>query len=186
MSEPVRAGPDDADLIGRAQGGEARAFGELYERYVGRLYRYIYSWVGNRSDAEDLTELVFLRAYQALHRYRFRGLPFSAYLYKIARNVLVDHHRRRREEVSLAAVEGEAGEPNSVDDQVIQRAQRAALRHALASLPPDYAEIIRLRLLLELPTADAATWMGRSEGAVRVLLYRALRLMREKLMTDEH
>src|SRR4030042_817586 len=124
MNETSHPSAPDSALIARAQRGEAEAFGELYERYLDPIYRYLYSWAGNSGDAEDLTETVFLRASQALQR-------------------------------------------------------------ALTALPPDYGEVIRLRLLLGLPTGTVAAWMGRSQGAARILLFRALKALRQRL-TDEH
>ncbi len=185
MSETLRPPVPDSALIARAQRGEAEAFGELYERYLDPIYRYLHSWVGNSGDAEDLTETVFLRSFQALPRYQDRGLPFSAFLYRVARNVLVDHHRQRRVEEPIEESDHQGGGPRELDEALIHRERTAAVRKALASLPPDYGEVIRLRLLLGLPTGTVAAWMGRSEAAARVLLFRALKALRQKL-TDEH
>ncbi len=184
MSETSRPSAADTALIARAQRGETEAFGELYERYLDPIYRYLYSWVGNSRDAEDLTETVFLRSFQALPRYQDRGLPFSAFLYRIARNVLVDHHRQRRAEAPIEEADQPGGGAGELDEALIRQERTLILRRALASLPPDYGEVIRLRLLMGLPTATAAAWMERSEGAARVLLFRALKALRQKL-TDE-
>jgi RNA polymerase sigma-70 factor, ECF subfamily len=176
---------DDARLVAQAKRGDEDAFGELYRRYADSIYRYALSRGLPPADAEDVVSTVFLRAYQSLPRYRERGWPFSAYLYRIARNSLVDLYRRDKRE-------GPGDEPLErpesdvdIDDQVVRRAQLNAVRQALGALPEDYQEVIRLRLLLELPTVTVAAWMGRKEGAVRVLLHRALYALRSRMVQDD-
>lgn len=179
MDEQARAERSDAELIALAKGGEAEAFGELYRRYLDPIYRYVQVRVSDDSLAEDLSEMVFLRAFETLGSYRERGHPFSAFLYRVARNLVVDHYRRR-EELSLEHAPEQAG-PMDVAGEVARREQLRSVQAALAKLPEDHQEVIRLRVVLGLPTAEAATWMGRSEGAVRVLLHRALKSLRERL-----
>ncbi len=181
MSEPHRSALDDASLVARAKRGDREAFGWLYERYLEPLYRYVQSHVGNPRDAEDVTEQVFLRAYQALGSYQPRGHPFSAFLYKVARNMLIDKRRLEKEEVPIESAETPQADVRSMDERLIDQLESESLRAALAGLPPDYAEVIRLRMLLGLPTETVAAWMGRSEGSVRVLQYRALRALRKRL-----
>jgi RNA polymerase sigma-70 factor (ECF subfamily) len=173
--------PSDATLVARAKAGDVDAFGRLYRRYVESIYRYLFVRVRNEQDAEDLTEVVFLRSFQALGRYRERGWPFSAFLYQVAMNVLVDHYRQRKGEEQLSAAEHREIPSHQLDDGVIRSAEAAAARQAMADLPVDYQEVIRLRVLLGMPTPSVAAWMGRSQGAVRVLLFRALRFHRHRL-----
>jgi len=173
--------PIDADLVERARAGDGEAFGELYRRYFDPIFRYLCVRVDRAEDAEDLAGTVFLRAYRSLDRYRERGWPFSAFLYQVARNALVDHYRKRPRESGLAEAIDLGTGPRELDDD-LERAERVqAMRQALAELPPDYQEVIRLRVLLSLPTETTAQWMERSPGAVRVLLYRALAALRSKL-----
>jgi RNA polymerase sigma-70 factor (ECF subfamily) len=178
---------DDARLVAQAKRGDEDAFAELYRRYADSIYRYALSRGQPPADAEDVVSTVFLRAYQSLPGYRERGWPFSAFLYRIARNTLVDLYRRDRREVSDDGAQdrSETEPEGEVDDQIARRAQLDAVRQALADLPEDYQEVIRLRLLLELPTATVAAWMGRREGAARVLLHRALRALRERMVQDD-
>lgn len=180
MSESELSELSDAKLVARAQSGESDAFGVLYERYVEQIYRYVRSRVTLKRDAEDLTESVFVRSYEALDRYEERGHPYSAFLYQVARNVLVDHYRRPEEEgleESPPLVATGLGLEGRIErDEEVERIQRA-----MAELPDDYQEVIRLRVLMSLPTATAAEWLDRSEGAVRVLLYRALKSLRQKV-----
>lgn len=185
MSEIDWSALPDAELVRLARQGEGRAFGELYERYVGTIYRYVRSRVGGQQEAEDLTETVFLRALESLDRYEERGWPFSAFLYRIARNLITDRYRKGGEEVSLEAVVPQALDGPSPEDRVLESEEADAVRRALRVLPTDYQEVIRLRILLSLSTAETAAWMGRSEGAVRVLLYRALKALRERMEQED-
>lgn len=181
MDEAPVPEPSDARLVARAKAGDGDAFGQLYRRYIDSIYRYLYVRVGNAQDAEDLTEIVFLRSFQALGRYRERGWAFSAFLYQVAKNVLVDHYRQQRTEAELHASEAMATALRPLDDHVIQDERLRALRRALDDLPPDYREVITLRVVLALPTPLVARWMARTEGATRVLLYRALEAVRRRL-----
>jgi RNA polymerase sigma-70 factor (ECF subfamily) len=176
---------DEDELIARARQGDRDAFADLYQRYLPMIYAYVRARVFDDGDAEDLTEQVFLRAFQALARYRPRGWPYSAFLYRIARNLVIDHVRRARRNVPAEAAEEQPDPAPSADEAFIQREDRRRLQQALDRLPPDYQEVIRLRLLLSLPTATAGVWLGRSEGAVRVLLYRAVQALRREMGVED-
>ncbi len=182
MFESQNVAHADAELISRAQAGENEAFGELYERYVALIYRYVLARVDAESDAEDITEVVFLRTFKALHRYIERGRPFSAFLYQVARNALVDHYRQQRKTESIEAAEKLPSLAPDPDESLIAKERAVVLRRALAELPADYQEVIRLRIMLALPTTIVGEWLGRSEGAVRVLLHRALKTLRRQLV----
>lgn len=184
MGETQKALVDDATLIARARAGEAEAFGELYGRYFDSIYRYLRSRVEEDRDAEDLAENVFLRALQSLGRYRERGWPFSAFLNQVAKNALADHYRQRREEEQLSDADAHPTAARELDDQVARSEDVEAIRRALSALPPDYQEVIRLRVQLGMSTQNVASWMRRSEGAVRILLFRALERLRQQ-MNDE-
>ena len=179
MGETETSAISDADLIARAQHGQVEAFGELYRRYLDPIYRYVRMRVNAESDAEDISERVFLRTFEALDRYEERGHPFSAYLYRVARNLLVYHYRRQPASVGLEEA-ADVGEVESDPDTVvIRREEVRQISEAIEQLPEDYREVIRLRVVLELPNATVAAWMERSPGAVRVLLHRALKALRE-------
>ena len=185
MIKDAKQTPEDSELVARAKSGDVDAFGELYERYLDLIFRYIRARVTEKRNAEDLTELVFLRSFEALDRYQERGYPFSAFLYQVARNILVDHYRSEKEEVSLEAIaQHETLEP-SLDEGVIIDERVQILRAAMEELPSDYQEIIRLRILLELPSATVAQWLDRSEGAIRVLLHRALKALKRNLVGND-
>jgi RNA polymerase sigma-70 factor (ECF subfamily) len=175
----------DADLVARARKGEAGAFGELYRRYFDPIFRYLRLRTQREVDAEDLAATVFLRAYQSLGRYRERGWPFSAFLYQVARNALADHYRTKRPEADLEQAEDVGTAPRGLDEELEMAEQVRLVQSLMAGLPTDYQEVIRLRILLGLSTEASAHWMGRSEGAVRVLLYRALSALRTKMGDGE-
>ncbi|MFQ5943629.1 MAG: RNA polymerase sigma factor [Anaerolineales bacterium] len=181
MSESEAQYPSDADLIARAQSGETEAFGDLYARYLDPIYRYVRSRVNETADAEDLCEAVFLRTFEALDRYEERGHPFSAYLYQVARSQLADHYRTQEVRMDLEQVAKPASTDADPEAAITQHEKLMDIVMALGKLREDYQEVIRLRVLLELPTSTVAMWMDRSPGAVRVLLHRALIALREEL-----
>lgn len=181
MNEAGHRVPPDGELIALAKQGDREAFGQLYERYADALYRYVRTRIGSDEDAEDLTENVFVKSFESLETYQERGWPYSAYLYQVARNLLVNHYRRGGGPQALDEHEAiEAGEPG-LEQKLSDREEVLLARRALSRLPDDYQEIIRLRVLMDLPTSTVAEWMGRSEGAVRVLLHRALKALRQEL-----
>lgn len=186
MSEVSQQTPEDSALIAQAQAGDISAFGDLYQRYQEVIYRYVLARVPDATTAEDLTEVVFLNAYEALDRYEDRGAPYTAFLYRVARNLITDFYRKRKEEVSLEAVSGQVSEVVQLDEKMVRREGHKELREALEGLREDYREVIRLRVILELSTTEVADWMDRSEGAVRVLLHRALNALRETMDEENH
>lgn len=174
--------PSDAELIAAAKSGDAGAFGTLYERYMELIFRYVRGRVSSARDAEDITERVFLSAFESLDTYRERGRPYSAFLYQVARNAIIDSYRDSSNDHDLEIPERIEDTSTDEPDDMLVRAERVeAIRVAMDQLSEDYQEVIRLRILLSLPTSQAARWLKRSEGAVRVLLYRALRALREKM-----
>lgn len=181
MNESETLTPSDAELISRAQSGEIEAFGELYGRYLDPIYRYIRSRVDETSDAEDLCETVFLRTFEALDRYQERGHPYSAYLYQVARSQLADHYRSQEILVDLEQVAKPASPDADPETAIMRHEKLMDVAVSLNKLREDYQEVIRLRVILELPTSEVAMWMDRSQGAVRVLLHRALAALREEL-----
>jgi RNA polymerase sigma-70 factor (ECF subfamily) len=177
--------PIDADLVTRARAGDREAFGELYRRYFGPIFRYLCVRVDRAEDAEDLAGTVFLRAYRSLDRYREQGWPFSAFLYQVARNALVDHYRKPRPETELDQAEGLGTPMRGLDEELEMAEQVRMVQQVMTGLSADYQEVIRLRVLLGLPTETVAQWMGRSEGAVRVMLFRALSALRARLSEED-
>lgn len=161
-------------LVERARRGDAAAFGSLYERHLDRIYRYIYYRVRTESEAEDLTEHVFLRAYEAIGRYEQRGLPFAAWLYRMAHNAIIDHYRGSRPTTPIEdAFDLEDGRQNPLD-AVQANFDREELRIAIAHLTSDQQRVIVMRFVDGLSHAEVAEMLGKNEGAVRVIQHRAL------------
>ena len=173
--------PDEADLVRRAQTGDAGAFGRLYDVSIDRIYRYIYFRVTDAEIAEDLTSEVFLKAWEGLHRYRPSG-AFLAWLYTIARNTVIDHYRTRKQSVSLdeAAPRHDPG----LDDKVDRDHEVKLLQQAMRHLTEEQREVLTLRFIAEMETREIAQRMRRSEGAVRALQMRALQAL-AKVMGPE-
>jgi RNA polymerase sigma-70 factor (ECF subfamily) len=176
-----KSGLVEDDLIVRAQRGDAQAFGDLYEHYLNAIYRYVYYRVGEVAEAEDLTEMVFLKAWEALDKYEVRDVPFSAWLYRIAHNVVVDRHRTHKDNVSLDATLPLQDEAAGPEDQIDALENIETLSRALSQLLPDYQQVLTLRFISGLSHADTGRVLKRSEEAVRVLQYRALSALRKLL-----
>ena len=176
---------DDAGLVADAK-ANPEAFGALYERYVKKIYSYVYYRTGNPHDAEDLTERVFQRAMLNLDRYTSRGLPFSAWLYRIAHNLVANWHRdqgRRRmvplNELGprdLAAVQAEA--PEAVAES---REQQERLLKVIRRLPGERQQLLILKFVDHLSNTEIGAVMHRSEGAVKSLYHRTLLELRVEL-----
>jgi len=176
---------EEAHLLHQAQDGDAEAFGELYEIYAPRIFRYLFARLDDRLDAEDLTEEVFLRVWGALPGYHQRGAPFGAFIFRVAHNALIDHYRRSRNSAPLSLEESSLEAPGSDPaGRLADDVERASLRRMLASLKEDYRSVLSLRFLAELTPSETAQAMGRSEGAIRVLQHRALKALR-KLMVGQ-
>ncbi|MDY7080420.1 MAG: sigma-70 family RNA polymerase sigma factor [Chloroflexota bacterium] len=178
------ASNDETTLVDRAIAGNADAFGELYLQHMDAIYRYTYFRVGDVEDAEDLTEQVFLKAWEALPGYQQHGNRFISWLYRIAHNVVVDHHRRRKPILSTSLSEDEVGESKqpAALDQVIRAEEAAVLASAVAQLPDEQQQIVILRFVEGLRHAEVARIMDKSEGACRVIQHRALAAL-NKLLT---
>jgi RNA polymerase sigma-70 factor (ECF subfamily) len=179
MNRDEKSRTPDAELVTRTKRGEVEAFGTLYERYVERIYKYVRVRVTDQNIAEDITENVFLRAFEAIERYQERGHAFSAYLYRVAQNQLVDFYRKKKEEAPIEVADQVIADFPTLDEGLILSDQVQEVQDALTTLPGDYQEVIRLRVVLEMPTSEVAEWLNRSEGAVRVLLHRALNAIRD-------
>jgi RNA polymerase sigma-70 factor (ECF subfamily) len=168
----------EAELVTRAARGEAEAFGDLYERHVDAIYRYVYFRVDNAAEAEDLTATVFLKAWEALGRYRDNDMRFRALLYRIAHNLIIDRHRTRKSEEPLESADGHSADLRETEAGIIARERLQRLSAALARLEPAQQQVLTLRFIGGLSHAETAQVVGKSDGAVRVLQHRALAALR--------
>jgi RNA polymerase sigma-70 factor (ECF subfamily) len=157
------------------------AFSEVYQAHVRQVYRYLLARTGSIHDAEDLTARTFEVALRDWTAYREEA-PIAAWLMGIARHRLIDHYRGRRPITDLD--EGEAAPAPPLDDLIGQRLRFDQVRQALTTLPPDQAEVVRLRLLGDLSTAETAAVIKRSPDAVKMLLHRAIKALRAQLVEE--
>jgi RNA polymerase sigma-70 factor (ECF subfamily) len=168
-------------LVRRAIGHDAEAFGRLYDMHVDRVYRHIYYRVGNEADAEDLTQQVFLKAWQAIGRYKKIASPFVAWLMTISHNLVVDFYRTRKDRAYL--------EPEILADDSAPSPERAAetsfeqqrLRRAILQLGGDEQQVVMLRFIEGFEFAEIASLLKKREGNIRVILHRALVKLRNIL-----
>ncbi|HZU14774.1 MAG TPA: sigma-70 family RNA polymerase sigma factor [Chloroflexota bacterium] len=173
--------PDDTDTddaaIAEAAKTDAHAFGDLYERYYPRVYRYVYHRLGNVTEAEDVTAVVFMKALEGLPGYRPRRTGFAPWLFRIARNAVVDHYRRVRRAEPL-----DGNEHYTVGDDPVAdflRGERTdELNRLVSLLSGDQRDVVLLRFAADLSYGEIAATVGKNEPAVRMLLHRALRKLR--------
>ena len=173
---------DDTNAVSLAVTGNTEAFTYLYEQNVARIYNYIFYRVGSEVDAEDITARVFHKAFDHIDRYEEKGIPFSAWLYRIAHNLTANWYRdtRRKKEVSL---EDQLDLPHQGDlpeRAVEQNQEKDLLLKAIRRLPQDRQQLILLKFLEDLSNAEIAIIMGRTEGAVKSLYHRSLLSLREE------
>jgi RNA polymerase sigma-70 factor (ECF subfamily) len=191
---PVRPDPSDAAaevwaLVEQAQGGDSEAFGRIYDRYVDTVFRFIYFRVGNRQLAEDLTSDTFLRALKRIGSFTWQGRDLGAWLVTIARNLVADHFKsgRYRLEVTagdvLDADREDRGPEGSPESAVVDHITNVALLTAVKRLNPEQQECIVLRFLQGFSVAETAQAMGKNEGAIKALQYRAVRAL-ARLLPD--
>lgn len=191
---PSRPDPSDPatevwTLVERAQAGEAEAFGLIYDRYVDTVFRFIYFRVGNRQLAEDLTSDTFLRALKRIGSFTWQGRDLGAWLVTIARNLVADHFKsgRYRLEVTtgdvLDADREDRGPEGSPEAAVVEHITNVALLTAVKQLNPEQQECIVLRFLQGFSVAETARAMGKNEGAIKALQYRAVRAL-ARLLPD--
>ncbi len=174
--------PDELDIVRRAA-NDAEAFGELYERHVRRIYNYIYYRTGDHHDAEDLTARVFQRALRHVGNFQDKGVPFSAWLYRIAHNLVANWHRdrSRRPVVSLEdhlVVSGASAHPEAI---ALAQEEGVRLLEAVRRLPEERQQLLILKFVERLSNAEIGQIMGRTEGAIKSLYHRTLNSLRDEL-----
>jgi RNA polymerase sigma-70 factor (ECF subfamily) len=172
----------DEDLLPLASQGDLDAFGLLYERYVERIFNYIFYRTGNTYDAEDLTERVFMRAMRHIGNYHDRGLPFSAWLYRIAHNLVANWHRdnNRRKEIPLDESLFGDHQSEHPELELLRAEERERLLRVIRCLPDERQQLLILKFVEHLSNAEIGQIMGRTEGAVKSLYHRTLLVMRDE------
>jgi RNA polymerase sigma-70 factor, ECF subfamily len=162
-------------LVERAQSGDREALEELYLLHFDRVYSYLHIAVGNRHDAEDLTTQTFLRMLESIKRYRSGKAPFSAWLFRIAHNLAIDHFRAtKRVQLTDELPEDESAAETSAEDQALQELGRGSMLQLIAALSPEQQQVLTLKFVFNFSNAEAATILGKTDGAVKSLQHRAL------------
>lgn len=169
-------------LIERAIRGKASAFGSLYDYYQPKIYRFVLIKVGRREDAEDLTHQVFMSAWQNVESYKDLGHPFSSWLYKIAKNQVIDFYRTRKQEASLEKIDPDYFvAPAVAHFGMEEKMSVEKVRSAIETLKPDYQDVLVMRFIEDLPIKEVAATMDKTEGAIKVLQHRAMKELKKIL-----
>jgi RNA polymerase sigma-70 factor (ECF subfamily) len=169
-------------LVERGQHGDREALEELYLLHFDRIYSYLHMSVGNRHDAEDLTTQTFLKMLESITRFRWQAAPFSAWLFRIAHNLAMDHFRATRRWQPEEDVPEPAGETEpSAELQAFQAIGRQSMLELIEGLSQEQRQVLTLKFVFNLPNADVATILGKTEGAVKSLQHRALVSLQKQL-----
>ncbi|MGH3829010.1 MAG: sigma-70 family RNA polymerase sigma factor [Pseudonocardiaceae bacterium] len=171
------------ELVAAAQQGDQNAFGQLYDRYVDVVFRFVLFRVGDRPLAEDLTSETFLRALRRISSVSYQGRDVGAWFVTIARNLVLDHVKssRYRLEMTTADILDSSADDRGPEHEVVEQATAAELMRCVAQLGRDQQECIMLRFMQGLSVSETAAVMGRNEGAVKALQHRAVRRLAQLL-----
>ena len=179
---------DEVTLINLAR-TDPEAFGALYERYVERIYNYVFFRVGNSKDAEDLTSKVFFKALNSIGGYKHMGLPFSAWIYRIAHNLVANYHRDRMRgrEISIENLSlPDTGKQAAPEQKLSQNQDHEFLSRIIGDLSPQKRELILLKFVQNLSNEEISYIFGKSEGAIKSLYHRTLLELRDRVKELEN
>jgi RNA polymerase sigma-70 factor (ECF subfamily) len=169
-------------LVERGQQGDREALEELYLIHFDRIYSYLHMSVGNRHDAEDLTTQTFLKMLESIGKFRFRSAPFSAWLFRIAHNLAMDHFRSaRRWQPEEEVPEPPGQEELSAEDEAMHSIGRASMLDLIEGLSPEQQQVLTLKFVFSFGNAEVATILGKTDGAVKSLQHRALASLQKQL-----
>ena len=173
-------------LVERAQEGDREALEELYLLHFDRIYSYLHMSVGNRHDAEDLTTQTFLKMLESITRFRWQSAPFSAWLFRIAHNLAMDHFRATRRWQPEEEVPEPPGESEpSAEAAALQSIGRESMLDLIEGLSHEQKQVLTLKFVFNLPNAEVATILGKTEGAVKSLQHRALVSLQKHIAKSE-
>ena len=178
--------PDEESLVRRAREGDQQAFAQLYEENFDRIYRYIAVRIGDRTEAEDMTQQVFLKAIQSISSFKWKGVPFAAWLFRIAHNQIVDYFRKKTKRATVPLDESLAVSGDDPQQLVEQNVDIEQLISATEKLTSAQREVISLRFAGELPIAQVAKIMGKTEGAIKALQHSAIVALRKALLVGNN
>ena len=173
-------------LVDRAQRGDREALEELYLIHFDRIYSYLHVSVGNRHDAEDLTTQTFLKMLESIGKFRWRSAPFSAWLFRIAHNLAMDHFRAaRRWQPEEEVPEPEPDESTSAEAGALHSIGRKSMLELIDDLSPDQQQVLTLKFVFNLPNAEVAAILDKTEGAIKSLQHRALVSLQKQIQHQE-
>ena len=175
---------DEKSLVRRAQQHDQEAFAQLYEEHFDKIYRYVALRIGDKMEAEDLTQQVFLKALRSISSFKWKGVPFSAWLFRIAHNQVVDYLRKKAKRVTESLDGVVAASKSNPQLEVERKLDIEQLLLATERLTEAQRQVISLRFASELPIAQVAEIMGKREGAVKALQHSAIVALRKTLVTD--
>jgi RNA polymerase sigma-70 factor, ECF subfamily len=171
-------------LVDRAQQGDRAALEELYLLHFDRIYSYLHMSVGNRHDAEDLTTQTFLRMLESIDKFRWRSAPFSAWLFRIAHNLAMDHFRaNKRWQPEEDVPEPDPGDASAAEEEALESIGRKSMLQLIENLSPEQQQVLTLKFVFNFSNGDAATILGKTEGAIKSLQHRALASLQRQLDT---
>ncbi len=177
---------NEESLVHRAQQRETEAFAQLYENYFDKIYRYVVFKIGNRTEAEDLTQQVFLNALQSISSFKWKGRPFSAWLFRIAHNQIVDYLRKKTRQATTPLDKSTVISDSNPQLAIERKLDIEQLLLATKRLTKAQREVISLRFAGELPIAEVAKVMDKSEGAVKALQHSAIVALRKTLVVTNN
>ena len=179
---------DEEKVVQRAQQNDPNAFAELYDEYFDKIYRYIALKIGDKEEAEDMTQQVFLKARQSISSFKWKGVPFSAWLYRIAHNLIVDYLRKSKKRPDTlpdeTIITDNSG--NNPEQLVEKRMDIEQVMEAARHLTEAQREVISLRFAGEMPIAQVAKIMGKSQGAIKALQHSAIVSLRKMLVAENY
>ncbi|HET7046576.1 MAG TPA: sigma-70 family RNA polymerase sigma factor [Gaiellaceae bacterium] len=189
MTEAAKGGdrgPEMRALVARAQQGDRAALEELYLLHFDRIYSYLHVSVGNKHDAEDLTTQTFLKMLESIGRFKWQSAPFSAWLFRIAHNLAMDHFRAgRRWQPEADVPEPSPDETTSAAEEALQEIGRRSMLELIEDLSPEQQQVLTLKFVFNFSNGEVATILGKTEGAIKSLQHRALASLQKQLAGRE-
>ena len=169
-------------LVDRAQQGDRTALEDLYLIHFDRIYSYLHMSVGNRHDAEDLTTQTFLRMLESIDRFRWRSAPFSAWLFRIAHNLAMDHFRaNKRWQPEEEVPEPDPGTESAAEQEALESIGRKSMLELIENLSPEQQQVLTLKFVFNFSNGEAATILDKTEGAIKSLQHRALASLQRQM-----
>lgn len=173
---------NEQQLVLQAQAGNSEAFGQLYDAYMERIYRFVYFRVEDQQTAEDITSQVFLKAWGNLDRFRFSRTPYLAWLYTIAHNAVIDHYRTRKVATALDDVQlSQPDHSEAVENEIDLTVEMQSVKSALQTLTDDQQKVLTLKFIEGMSNNEIARHLGKREGAIRALQMRGLQALAKQL-----